>query len=353
MKKLIYTSLFGFIQCITANINQPPNVVEKTVPQYFTNRKENPELNDAYFSKSSSFTDEEEFFEQLSKQDPFLNNTYCKKCPENQPPGYVETKPNPVQTNMVSTNTSEEASVIVVTDTSNPTNSNLSNTNTIPEESLIGIASWYGKDFDGRPTASGEIFDSRKLTAAHRNLPLGTFVNVKNLENNKEVILKINDRGPYVKNRILDVSEYAAELLDFKTKGLAKVQIQVLTKGNLEERGEGATAFFFKEARIDMGSSPNSPYEKILEKKKEELSSKIISIENFKNYSVQIANFTDIKNVIRLKEEIEKQFPYPVFIVKRDNEYLIRVGSFSEKSSAEALKQKLEENGYSGFITMP
>ncbi len=358
MKKLIYVFLFSLIQCITANINQPPYIVEKTIPPYTTpDLKKNSEFNNDSYGRKTSLSYEEEFFEELSKQDPYLNNTLCKRCIENQPPGYVDdSKTNIVQTNPSSVNTNEETSVVVITNSSTSNTSivsEISNPDSITDENLIGIASWYGKDFDGRPTASGEIFDSRKLTAAHRTLPLGTLVNVKNLENNKEVILRINDRGPYVKNRILDVSEYAAELLGFKNKGLARVQIQILTKGNILDKGEGATAFFYKEAQWDMGSSPNSPYEKTVEKKKEEIISKIIPIQNFKSFSVQIANFTDIRNVIRIKEELEKQFPYPIFIVQRGSEYLIRIGSFSERTSAEALKQKLEENGYSGFITTP
>lgn len=340
--KLMFLSMIGFLHCITANINQPPSVIEKITPYYFSkeeNKKENLE-----YSKREMPTTEEEFFDELSKQDPYLNQTICKKCPENQPPGYIEnSKPEVNQTNQT-TATSNQDTVVII-------DSNQPNINTsISENDLIGIASWYGKDFDGRPTASGEPFDSRKLTGAHRTLPLGSIVNVKNLENGKEVILKINDRGPYVKNRILDVSEYAAELLHFKNKGLTKVEIKVLTKGDLKEKGEGATAFFYKEAQLDLGSSP---YEKTIETKKQEIIPKILSIETFKNYSVQIANFTDIRNVIRLKEELEKKFPYPVFVLKRDQEYLVRVGSFSERYSAEVLKQKLEESGYTGFITSP
>src|SRR5690606_27849342 len=104
-----------------------------------------------------------------------------------------------------------------------------------------GTASWYGRDFDGRKTASGEVFNSRKLTAAHRGLPLGTIILVRNLENDREVILRVNDRGPFVKGRVLDVSEYGAERLGFKERGLTTVGIKIMRPGDVRRRGPGAT----------------------------------------------------------------------------------------------------------------
>ncbi len=93
----------------------------------------------------------------------------------------------------------------------------------------VGYASYYGREFKGRKTASGEVFDPSKLTAAHPTLPFNTYVKVTNLENNKSVILRINDRGPFKKGRIIDVSEKAAELLDFKRKGIALVKVEVIS----------------------------------------------------------------------------------------------------------------------------
>lgn len=91
-----------------------------------------------------------------------------------------------------------------------------------------GIATWYGPGLHGRRTANGEIFDRRALTAAHPTLQLPSLVRVTNLENGRSIILRVNDRGPFVRGRILDVSEYAAELLGFKTQGLARVRIVLL-----------------------------------------------------------------------------------------------------------------------------
>ncbi len=94
----------------------------------------------------------------------------------------------------------------------------------------IGLASHYAHKFHGRPTASGEIYDENKLTAAHPSLPFGTRVQVTNLSNKKSVILRINDRGPQTKDRIIDVSYKAAQELDFVRAGLIKVKIEVVEK---------------------------------------------------------------------------------------------------------------------------
>jgi len=89
-----------------------------------------------------------------------------------------------------------------------------------------GIASWYGREFEGRPTASGEIFDSSQLTAAHPTLPFGTLLVVTNKHNNKSVTVRVNDRGPFVPARIIDVSRAAAEQLDMVATGTAPVVIE-------------------------------------------------------------------------------------------------------------------------------
>lgn len=96
------------------------------------------------------------------------------------------------------------------------------------KKAQVGQASWYGKAFHGRPTASGEEYDMFQLTAAHRSLPLGTYVKVTNLRNGKWAVLKVNDRGPYVGNRILDVSYGAAQVLNFRGRGVEKVSIEVI-----------------------------------------------------------------------------------------------------------------------------
>ncbi|MFZ9181381.1 MAG: septal ring lytic transglycosylase RlpA family protein [Rickettsiales bacterium] len=92
----------------------------------------------------------------------------------------------------------------------------------------IGTASWYGSDFHGKKTANGEIYNMGDLTAAHPTLPLPSLIKITNLSNGKTQILRVNDRGPFAKNRIIDVSERAAELLGFKGKGTTQVKVELL-----------------------------------------------------------------------------------------------------------------------------
>ena len=99
---------------------------------------------------------------------------------------------------------------------------------------MIGISSYYADDFHGKLTANGEVYDMYGLTAAHKTLPINTIVRVTNLDNEKSLILRINDRGPYIKGRILDCSYGAAKKLGFLTNGTTKVRIEVIEWGDGE-----------------------------------------------------------------------------------------------------------------------
>jgi rare lipoprotein A len=108
----------------------------------------------------------------------------------------------------------------------------------VPEEDVNyreeGLASWYGDDFHGRLTANGEIFDMGSLTAAHPTLPMPCYARVTNLANGKSLIVRVNDRGPYHGNRLIDVSNKAAELLEFKGNGVARVRVEYVGRAPLE-----------------------------------------------------------------------------------------------------------------------
>jgi rare lipoprotein A len=99
-----------------------------------------------------------------------------------------------------------------------------------PNYDETGIASWYAGEFTGEPTANGELYDPNQLTAAHRTLPMPSLVRVTNLDNGRALIVRINDRGPYAQNRIIDLSRRCAQLLGFQQKGTAKVRVQILAK---------------------------------------------------------------------------------------------------------------------------
>jgi rare lipoprotein A len=100
----------------------------------------------------------------------------------------------------------------------------------------IGTASWYGEYFVGKPTASGEDFDMYDMTAAHPTLPLGSYVRVTNLRNGRAVVVKVNDRGPIVPGRIIDLSFGAAQVLQFENRGLQRVRLDVVKRGTSQHR---------------------------------------------------------------------------------------------------------------------
>jgi len=118
-----------------------------------------------------------------------------------------------------------------------------------PNYTNTGTASWYGLDFHGRRTANGEIYDMDALTAAHPTLPLPTYAKVTNLENGREVVVRINDRGPFARGREIDVSKRAADLLAFSQKGTTKVQVTYLGRAPLSGDDGWATNVRFAETK--------------------------------------------------------------------------------------------------------
>lgn len=102
-----------------------------------------------------------------------------------------------------------------------------------PNYSAVGLASWYGADFHGRLTANGEVYDQYAIAAAHPTMPLPSYARVTNLANNRSVIVRVNDRGPFHANRVMDVSQTVAEVLDFKRAGTAKVKVDYVGRASL------------------------------------------------------------------------------------------------------------------------
>jgi len=169
-----------------------------------------------------------------------------------------------------------------------------------------GVASWYGKDFQGRKTASGEIFDMYGMSAAHRTLPLGTVIRVTNLENYKSLKVKVNDRGPFVKNRFLELSYGAAKELGFLAQGTAPVKIEIL------EPVSGSAL-----------------------------------------YTVQAAVFAEEEAAKMLKDRLSKKFEQ-ISIVPFESKlgkfYRVRVGSYSTEEKAELVAGKLKLEGLEPIV---
>ena len=124
-----------------------------------------------------------------------------------------------------------------------------------PGYNKVGIASWYGSKFHGKLTANGEIFDKNRLSAAHTTLPMPSLVEVKNLENGRRIVVRLNDRGPFVDDRIIDLSRAAAVELGFQAKGLAKVRVRYLGPAPLNQQANRKGHAASRLARNEQASS--------------------------------------------------------------------------------------------------
>jgi rare lipoprotein A len=176
------------------------------------------------------------------------------------------------------------------------------------KEVQYGMASWYGEEFHGRSTSSGEVYDMYQLTCAHNTLPLGTIVMVTNLENGRSLELKVNDRGPFVKERILDVSYAASQMLGMWEKGTALVKVEVLVPG----------------------------------------------IEPVQRFTLQVGSFADENNAQQLVEQLRKNFEnvHMTTVETPTQKYhRVRVGQFETKDSALILAEKLSQLGFKVLVT--
>ena len=186
-----------------------------------------------------------------------------------------------------------------------------------------GKASWYGKKFEGRRTASGEIFDMHKKSAAHKTLPLGTHVKVLNLSNNKYTIVHINDRGPFVKGRIIDLSYAAAKEIFLIGPGVADVKVTALGK---------------EVGKLKSESGPTPLVEmKDLQKGK---------------FTIQVGAFKDKDNALRLADRLKVLFDY-VNISKYTDEnnkvlFRLHVSKSNTLNKAGEIEKRLEDMGFSG-----
>ncbi|UCF80455.1 MAG: septal ring lytic transglycosylase RlpA family protein [Acidobacteriota bacterium] len=176
-----------------------------------------------------------------------------------------------------------------------------------------GIASWYGKPFHGRRTASGEIYDMHKMTAAHRTLPFQTMVRVTNRTNGRSTTVRITDRGPFIKGRIIDLSRAAAKELDMIVSGTAPVVVQVIS---------GRTP----------APSPSSPSAR-------------------SGYTVQAGAFSLRENAERFRRELEAHFRN-VYVTAFEDVWRVRVGPYSSEDEAYRAQARLLAMGHDAFVTV-
>ncbi|EQA35317.1 rare lipoprotein A [Leptospira inadai serovar Lyme str. 10] len=207
----------------------------------------------------------------------------------------------------------------------------------------IGYSSWYGPKFHGKPTASGETFDKTKLTAAHPSLPLGSVVKVKNLENDKEVLVRVNDRGPFAKDRIIDLSEKAAETLDFKDVGIARVGLKVVSKGGKDESED------LENAEDEEALLNESKPEKLTPKKTVVTPAPLVKGAP-KGQTVQVGVFRNNQLAENYRKNLSAEYGEKVYLFERDGMFVLQMGDFTDKAKAAVLKTKLKEDGVDCFI---
>lgn len=207
-------------------------------------------------------------------------------------------------------------------------------------ESIEGSASWYGVEFHGRPTANGEVYDRFAFTAAHKTLPFNTFLLVTNLANGKKVIVRVNDRGPFVKNRILDVSEAAANELGMLASGTAQVRIDIIEAQN-SATNSGTTQVSSNDAVKTSDSKIQDSAGTKAENSNTKLSTSTTKI------IIQVAAFKDYNNADRCAEQLKGQG----FVVQfEDYQEVRRVLVLVEEKRFEAQKDTLFSLGYKSLV---
>ena len=185
-----------------------------------------------------------------------------------------------------------------------------------------GVASWYGPDFHGKRTSNGEIYDMHGMTAAHKTLPLGVFVKVENRDTGKEAVVRVNDRGPFVKGRIIDLSYAAAKQLDVVQHGTARVRIEAL--GYRAKGTDGKETY--SAADYDRG-----------------------------DFTVQTGAFTVFANAERQSNEMKNKHEFSEVRkaeVKGETFYRVYAGKYASLKTAEAARERFEDNGYPGSFVV-
>jgi rare lipoprotein A len=186
-----------------------------------------------------------------------------------------------------------------------------------------GVASWYGPGFQGRRTASGERYNMYDLTAAHPTLPFGTRLAVRNVSTGKTVVVRVNDRGPYKKSRILDLSYAAAREVGVFGPGTAYVELYPAPAGRDEPAAPVAVFADFTGLALDDGPPPH--------------------------YTVQVGAFSDAGKAVELHRQISRMYP-EVFVHSDGTWNRVQVGLFTDRDQAEALRRELAVMGMSSVV---
>ena len=198
-----------------------------------------------------------------------------------------------------------------------------------------GIASWYGEPFHGQLTANGEIYDMNELTAAHKTLPMPVYVRVTNLENGRSLVLRVNDRGPFIAGRIIDVSRRGAQLLGFEENGTAQVRVQVIDR----ESGRTWAELGREPAGTDGAPAPD------IDLTHEDPGGGLF---------VQAGAFTNAANAFVVSNALVGTGDIHVIRAVVDSRvfYRVRVGPFLARSQADRILEQVVNRGYRDAIVV-
>ena len=223
-----------------------------------------------------------------------------------------------------------------------------------------GIASWYGPKFHGKLTANGEIYNQYALTAAHKTLPLPSAVKVTNLKNNKSIVLRINDRGPFVNDRIIDLSSKAADILDLKREGTGLVRVQILREKSLyleklAKQGSFPEINDLKETELPNITIPSKVAVKIKDTKNQKIVTKKINY-NLKNLNkeykifIKLASFSSKKNAEIMKQKVSYIDKVKIYKIYKLNKtlYQVKAGPFLSVEKVDQLHSLLLQKGMQG-----
>lgn len=207
-----------------------------------------------------------------------------------------------------------------------------------PSYDELGMASWYGTDFHGKRTANGEIYNMDALTAAHPTLPLPSLVHVTNMENGRTMVVRVNDRGPYSRNRIIDLSRRTADLLGFRKNGTARVRVKYLRRAPLSgddsfERSHLAQQSWFQKRHAAALSQPP-----LIRKESTILTQDVKSLSTPRGrYVIRVGTFRDHTNAKRLSQSLDVVGPVRVERVLRGSMplYRVYVGPYNRSEMAQ------------------
>lgn len=196
----------------------------------------------------------------------------------------------------------------------------------------VGIASWYGKGFHGRPTASGEVYDMYQPTAAHRTVPLGTHAVVTNLENGQAVRVRINDRGPHKRNRILDLSYQAARQIDMVRAGSARVKVEFLAEP------------------LPLAQPARPPVDTVPEQRPITPEFRHPGVQPF---AVQVGAYQDQHNAMRVQKTLTSMYPNVWIAMAPElsqSLHRVRLGPFQNRQEAERIVHEVKARGYTAML---